>query len=167
MPAFASEVSLNVATNKQMQIGRFNKTEEVYKMFPRNKVGSQQKGNRNFCSVLIGVLTSLILIGFCADLSDAYSVKPADEYKEIKAIYKDLRKQQKSEDLEKLVEKSRDFVTAHPEYNRVDEVYYLLGNALVQLERVDEGIKVFEKLIEDHPNAPLRSKLLVRIGIGV
>ena len=136
-------------------------------MFSRNNIGSQEKENRNFHSVLIGVFTSLVLIGFCVNLAGAYSVKPADEYKEIKEIYKRLRKQQKSEDLEKLVEKSRDFVAAHPEYRRVDEIYYLLGNALVQLARVEEGIQVFEKLIEGPSKRPLRSKLPVRIGVSV
>ena len=130
-------------------------------MFSRNKIGSQQKSNRSFRSVLIGVL----LIGFCVNIAGAYSVKPADKYKEIKAIYKSLRQQQKSEDLEKLVEKSRDFVTAHPEYRRVDEVYYLLGNALVQLERVDEGIKVFEELIDKHPNERYVQSCLLELGL--
>ena len=134
-------------------------------MFSRNKIGSQEKENRSFRSVLICVFASLVLIGFCVNLAGAYSVKPADEYKEIKAIYKRLREQHKSEDLEKLIEKSRDFVAAHPEYNRVDEVYYLLGNALVQLERVDEGIKVFEELIEDHPNARYVQNCLLELGL--
>ncbi len=134
-------------------------------MFSRNKIGSQEKENRNFRSVLICVFASLVLIGFCVNLAGAYSVKPADEYKEIKAIYKRLREQHKSEDLEKLIEKSRDFVAAHPEYNRVDEVYHLLGNALVQLERVDEGIKVFEELIEDHPNARYVQNCLLELGL--
>ena len=134
-------------------------------MFSRNNVGSQAKENRNFYSVLIGVFTSLVLIGFCVNLAGAYSVKPADEYKEIKEIYKRLRKQQKSEDLEKLVEKSREFVAAHPEYRRVDEIYYLLGNALVQLARVEEGIQVFEKLIEDRPNDRYVQNCLLELGL--
>ena len=120
---------------------------------------------RSFYSVLIGVFTSFVLIGFCVNIAGAYSVKPADKYKEIKAIYKSLRQQQKSEDLEKLVEKSRDFVAAHPEYRRVDEIYYLLGNALVQLERVDEGIKVFEELIDKHPNERYVQSCLLELGL--
>ena len=120
---------------------------------------------RSFHSVLMGVFTSFVLIGFCVNIAGAYSVKPADKYKEIKAIYKSLRQQQKSEDLEKLVEKSRDFVAAHPEYRRVDEIYYLLGNALVQLERVDEGIKVFEELIDKHPNERYVQSCLLELGL--
>ena len=135
-------------------------------MFSRNDINSQQKGNRIFHSILIGMLTSLVLIGFCANLAGAYSVKPTDKYKEIKAIYKDLRQQPKSEDLEKLVEKSRDFVAAHPEYRRVDEVYYLLGDALVKLERVEEGIKAFEKVLKDLPEARYVERCLLGLGLA-
>jgi len=135
-------------------------------MFSRNKINPQQRGNRGFRNVLVGALTSFVLIGFCANLAGAYSVKPADEYKEIKAIAKSLRKQSKSEDLEKLVEKSRNFVAAHPEYKRVDEVYYLLGNALVQLERVEDGIQVFEALIKDRPDARYVERCLLELGLA-
>ena len=135
-------------------------------MFSRNKINPQQRGNRGFRNVLVGALTSFVLIGFCVNLVGAYSVKPADEYKEIKAITKSLRKQSKPEDLEKLVEKSRNFVAAHPEYKRVDEVYYLLGNALVQLDRVEDGIQVFEALIKDRPDARYVERCLLELGLA-
>ena len=135
-------------------------------MFSRNKINSQQKGNSGFRNGLVGALTSFALIGFCVNLVGAYSVKPADEYKAIKAITKSLRKQRKPEDLEKLVEKSRNFVAAHPEYKRVDEVYYLLGNALVQLDRVENGIQVFEALIKDRPDARYVERCLLELGLA-
>ena len=135
-------------------------------MFTQNKIRSQQRGNRGFRNVLVGTLTSLVLIGFCINLAGAYSVKPTDEYKEIKAITKSLRKQSTSEDLEKLVKKSRDFVAAHPEYKRVDEVCYLLGNALVQLDRIEEGIQVFEELIEDRPDDRYVQGCLLELGLA-
>ena len=135
-------------------------------MYTRNKINSQQRGNRGFRNVLVGALISFVLIGFCVNITGAYSVKPADEYKEIKAITKSLRKQRKSEDLEKLVEKSRNFVAAHPEYKRVDEVYYLLGNALIQLDRVEDGIQVFEGLIKDRPDARYVERCLLELGLA-
>lgn len=135
-------------------------------MFTRNKINSQQSGNTDFYSHLIGVLTSFVLIGFCINFAGAYAVKPADEYKEIKAITKSLRKQSNPEDLEKLVEKSRSFVAAHPEYKRVDEVYYLLGNALIQLDRVEDGIQVFEALINDRPDARYVERCLLELGLA-
>ena len=135
-------------------------------MFTRNKINSQQSGNTDFYSHLIGVLISFVLIGFCINFAGAYAVKPADEYKEIKAITKSLRKQSNPEDLEKLVEKSRNFVAAHPEYKRVDEVYYLLGNALIQLDRVEDGIQVFEALINDRPDARYVESCLLALGLA-
>ena len=135
-------------------------------MFTENKIDSQQRGDRGFRSVLVGALASFVLIGFCINFVGAYSVKPADEYKEIKAITKSLRKQSTSEDLEKLVEKSKNFVAAHPEYKRVDEVYYLLGNALVQLDRVEDGIQVFEALIKDRPDARYVERCLLELGLA-
>ena len=68
--------------------------------------------------------------------------------------------------MEKLVEKSRNFVAAHPEYKRVDEVYYLLGNALVQLDRVEDGIQVFEALIKDRPDARYVERCLLELGLA-
>ena len=135
-------------------------------MFTENKIDSQQRGYKGFRNVLVGALASFVLIGFCINLVGAYSVKPTDEYKEIKAITKSLRKQSTSEDLEKLVKKSRGFVAAHPDFKRVDEVYYLLGNALVQLDRIEEGIQVFQELIENRPDDRYVQSCLLELGLA-
>lgn len=126
-------------------------------MFSRN-------GNR--CAYVICVLSSLMFIGFCVNFANAAPRKAAYIYQEIKAISKQLKNQKKQEDLEKLVEKSSDFVAAHPEYKRVDEVYYLLGNALVQLERVEEGITAFEKVIKEYPEARYVERCLLDLGLA-
>ena len=135
-------------------------------MFTENKIDSQQRGYKGFRNVLVGALASFVLIGFCINLVGAYSVKPTDEYKEIKAITKSLRKQSTSEDLEKLVKKSRGFVAAHQDFKRVDEVYYLLGNALVQLDRIEEGIQVFQELIENRPDDRYVQSCLLELGLA-
>ncbi len=137
-------------------------------MFFRNKITLQQNANRNrtLCAHLICVLTSLVFIGFCANLVGAAPVKVVYKYQEIKAISKRLKKQKKQEDLEKLVKKSEEFVAAHPEYKRVDEIYYLLGNALVQLERVEEGITIFEEAIKKYPEARYVERFLLDLGLA-
>lgn len=135
-------------------------------MYPRNEIGLQQSGNSGFWTHLICVLTSLVLIGFCANFVDAASIKAAYKYQEIKAISKNLKKQKTQEELERLVEKSRDFVAAHPEYKRVDEVYHLLGNALVQLGQVEEGIEAFEKVVRDYPEARYVERCLLDLGLA-
>ena len=135
-------------------------------MFFQNEIDSQQSRNRGFCAHLIYVLTSLVLIGFCVNFSGEASMKAAYKYQEIKAISKSLKKQKTQEDLERLVEKSEEFVAAHPEYKRVDEVYYLLGNALVQLEHVEEGIHIFEKVVADYPEARYVERCLLDLGLA-
>ena len=126
----------------------------------------QNQANTGFGRFLIFVLTSLLLIGFYANFSDANPLKTAYKYQEIKAIAKTLKKQRAPEELEKLVEKSNAFIASHPEYKRVDEVYHLLGNALVQLERVEEGIQVFEVLVEKQPDARYVRDCLLELGLA-
>ncbi len=135
-------------------------------MFSGNEITSQKSRNRNLYAHFIGVLSSFVLIGFCANLTDAAPRKAAYKYQEIKAISKSLKQQSEQANLEKLVEKSADFVAAHPEYRRVDEVYYLLGNALVQLERVEEGIKVFKVVIKEYPEARYVERCLLDLGLA-
>lgn len=129
-------------------------------------IDTPQNGNRTFLVNLILVLTSVLLIGFCVNFVDAASVKPGYKYQEIKTIAKKLKQRSEPENLEKFVEKSREFIAAHPKYKRVDEVHYLLGNALVQLERVEEGIKVFEDLIKGYPSARYVERCLLALGLA-
>ena len=126
----------------------------------------QNQANRSFGRFFIFILTSLLLIGFYANFADANPIKTAYKYQEIKAIAKGLKKEQTPEDLEKLVEKSNEFIASHPEYKRVDEVYYLFGNALVQLERVEEGIQAFEELVEKQPDARYVRDCLLELGLA-
>ena len=126
----------------------------------------QNQANRNFGRFFIFILTSLLLIGFYANFADANPIKTAYKYQEIKAIAKGLKKEQTPEDLEKLVEKSNEFIASHPEYKRVDEVYYLFGNALVQLELVEEGIQAFEELVEKQPDARYVRDCLLELGLA-
>ena len=135
-------------------------------MYSRNERHSQQSGNRGFRAHLVCALISLVLIGFSANFADAASIKAAYKYQEIKAISKSLKKQKTQEELERLVEKSRDFVAAHPEYKRVDEVYHLLGNALVQLGQVEEGIEAFEKVVTGYPEARYVERCLLDLGLA-
>ena len=144
-------------------------------MFIRNQTILIQKNKTRFSVYSIGILALVVLIGFCSHLTaeDASQtspdVSPAQigfKYQEIKAIYKKLTNQNKPEELEKLVKQSSTFVTSFPEYKRVDEVYYYLGNTLVRLKRVEEGIKVFEKLIKEHPEARYVQPSMLELGMA-
>ncbi len=135
-------------------------------MFSRNVIDAQGSNNRIIFVSLIPALTSLMLIGFCTHFADAASVKAGYKYQEIKAITKKLKQRSDAEDLEKLVEKSKEFIASHPKHKRVDEIYHLLGNALVQLARVEDGIKVFEELIDDYPSARYVERCLLALGLA-
>ena len=135
-------------------------------MFSRNAITPQHHRNRNHCAYVICVLSSVVFVCLCANLVSAAPRKAAYIYQEIKAISKGLKKQTKQEDLEKLVEKSAEFVAAHPEYRRVDEVYHLLGNALVQLARVEEGIMAFKTVIKEYPEARYVERCLLDLGLA-
>ena len=135
-------------------------------MFSRNAIDAAENKNRVIWSSVIFAITSLVLIGLCTHFADGVSVKAGYKYQEIKAIAKKLKQRSDSEDLEKLVEKSRAFIASHPKHKRVDEVYYLLGDALVQLERVEKGIEVFEELIKDYRHARYVERCLLDLGLA-
>jgi peroxiredoxin len=133
------------------------------------------KDKTRFSFHSISIFTIIVLIGFCSYLAaddssqSSTNVSPANvryKYQEIKELGKKPANQITSKELEKLVEKSTDFVSTFPEYKRVDEVYYYLGTSLVRLERVEEGIKVFEKSIMEHPETRFVPQCLLELGLA-
>ncbi len=85
---------------------------------------------------------------------------------EIEALGKRLAKENKSEKLEVLVQKATDFIRLFPKSERVDAVYYYLGNSLVRLDRVEEGITVFEELYKELPEARYAGRILLELGLA-
>ena len=145
-------------------------------MFFRNQATLIQKIRHFSWFTVLNILAIVMLLGFCSSLVHAdsatssvtvnSSVKPSFKYQEIKSIVKKLANRHKPEELEGLVEKSTDFIQTFPEYKRVDEVYYRLGNALFRLERVEESIKVFEKLFKEHPEKRWIAPSLLELGLA-
>lgn len=144
-------------------------------MFIRNQTTFDHKQNSSVSVCNISILAIVVLLGFFTNLASVDSaetgttVSPKEirgKYDEIKTIAKKLTNQNAPEELEKLVEKSTDFIAAFPEYKRIDEVYYRLGNASVRLGRVEAGIKVFEKLDEKHPEARWIAPSLLELGMA-
>ena len=143
-------------------------------MFFSNQKNIIQMINHRFSVHIYRILTLVMIIGFCsayahADSSAGAEVttqRPSFKYQEIKQLAKKLSNDNTPEELEKLVKKSSDFVAAFPEYRRIDQIYYYLGNALVRLDRTKEGIKVFEVLIEKHPDARWVAASLYELGLA-
>ena len=134
-------------------------------MFSRN---GTTKANRWYYLVI--VLVGSVVFSSCVSptLNTAGSTAMTDNeaYAEIKAIAGKLENSSDPAAYELLVEKSAVFIDAYSKYKRVDEVYYLLGTALMQLDRPEEGIEVFEELIRYYPAANYVEQSLLTLGLA-
>ena len=83
-----------------------------------------------------------------------------------KKIEKTLSTTSESTTAEMLIQKSRVFIKAHPKYEKVGEVYYILGTTLVQFDRTEEGIAVLEELIRYYPLAASVEPSLLTLGLA-
>ena len=134
-------------------------------MLTRNKTA---RVNRWHC--LIIVFVGLVILSSC--VSSTYntigstSMTDNEAYAEIKTIAGKIENSSDPAAYEALVEKSGVFIKAHPKYKRVDEVYYLLGTGLILLNRVEEGIEVFEELIRYYPTADYVEPSLLTLGLA-
>ena len=136
-------------------------------MHPRNESTAM---NRWYCFViaLIGlvVLNSCVSSTFTLNTTNFASITDDNAYKEIKAIAQKIENSGDPAAYETLVEKSSVFIKEYPKYRQVDEVYYLLGTSLIQLNRTEEGIDVFEELIRYYPAADYIEPSLLRLGLA-
>ena len=120
---------------------------------------------------LVIVLTACVVFSSCVsstlNTTNSASVKDSEAYNEIKAISDRLSEGGNPSDYEALVEKARVFIKAYPKYTRVDEVYYLLGNGLIMLDRIEEAIEILDELIRYYPAADYveQSLLFIRVWL--
>ena len=125
---------------------------------------------RNHWDYFIIVLSGFVLMSSCVSSTlnetGSTATTASHAYNEIKATVKKLSEGGEPADYEALIEKSRAFIKAHPKYRQVDEVYYLLGAILVQLQRAEEGIAVLEELIRDYPSASYVEPSLLTLGLA-
>ncbi|MFW6131702.1 MAG: outer membrane protein assembly factor BamD [Candidatus Aminicenantaceae bacterium] len=56
------------------------------------------------------------------------------------------------------VSRLNDILTKYPQYSKMDEVFYLLGDSYYRWEKVDESIPYFRKVISDYPNSKYAKK---------
>lgn len=117
----------------------------------------------------------MVLLGYNSNITIAESdekevaISPAKigyKYQEIKSTAKKNLNKNETDALENIVAKSQDFIENHPKYKRIDEVYYYLGNALIRLERVEEGIAVFETLFKEDSDARYVPTILLELGLA-
>ena len=134
-------------------------------MFARNKITKV-----NWGYLLVIVLTGLVVLSSCVNstlnTTGSISMTDSEAYGEIKAIVEKLKNSNDPTAYEVLIEKSAVFINTYPKYKRVDEVYYLLATSLIHLNRVDEGIMVFEELIKYYPAADYVERSLLALGLA-
>ncbi len=134
-------------------------------MFSRNEI---TEANR-WCYLII-LLTGWVVFSSCVsstlNTTGSNSLTDNEAYAEIKAIAGKLENSGDPAAYEMLVEKSAVFINAYPKYKRVDEVYYLLSTGLMQLDRIEEGIEVFEELIRYYPAADYVEPSLLTLGLA-
>ena len=143
-------------------------------MFSRNEI---TRSNRwyYFVAVLMGLVVFSSCMSSTLNTTDSSSILNTagstsmtdnEAYAEIKAIAGKLKDSSDPTAYEMLVEKSAVFINAYPKYKRVDKVYYLLGDSLIRLNRVDEGIAVFEELIKYYPAADYIEQSFLALGLA-
>ena len=115
--------------------------------------------------VLLTVI-GCILTTICIGSVDAASIKTSYKYQEIKRLHKKVLQDSESADLDSLIEKSRTFVKAHPEYKRIDQVCYIFGNALTRADHTEEGIQIYQQLVNDYPEAAYIAPALLEMGLA-
>lgn len=134
-------------------------------MFPRNT-----RIKINGWHHLIIMLTGLLLMVSCvnstltATISDSMSANHT--YSEIKSTLDELSNGGEPADYDALIEKLRTFIKTYPKHRRADEAYYFLGSILVELQRIEEGIEVFEELLKDYPFATYVEPSLLTLGLA-
>ena len=117
-------------------------------------------------AIIVLILFAVSCVPSSIDTSGTIPVSAREGYTEIINISKQLQTTSDTETAEMIIEKSRSFIKTHPKYDKVDQIYYILGSVLVQFDNPEEGIKVLEELIRYYPLAPSVEPSLLNLGIA-
>ena len=134
-------------------------------MQPRNRGIAMNRWDC-FIIALIGLVVLNSCVSSTFNVTSSSSITDDNAYREIRAIAEKLANSDDPAAYETLTEKSRVFIKEHPKHKRVDEVYYYLGISLIQLNRTEEGIAVFEELIKYYPSADYVEPSLLKLGLA-
>ena len=115
---------------------------------------------------LLLIVVGCILTTFCISSVDASSIKTSYKYQEIKRLHKMILKDSEPAGLNMLLQKSRAFIAEHPKYKRIDQVYYIFGNALTKAGNAEEAVKAYQQLVENYPKATYFAPALLEMGLA-
>ena len=112
------------------------------------------------------IVIGYLLTTFCIFSVDAASIKTGYKYQEIKRLHKMILKNSEPAGLNMLIQKSRTFIAEHPKYKRIDQVYYIFGNALTKSGNAEEAVKAYQQLVENYPKATYFASALLEMGLA-
>ena len=112
--------------------------------------------------IVVGYLLTML----CISSVDAFSIKTSYKYQEIKRLHKMILKDSEPAGLNMLIQKSRAFIAEHPKYKRIDQVYFIFGNALTKAGNTEEAVKAYQQLVENYPKATYFAPALLEMGLA-
>ena len=124
------------------------------------------RSHNDFRRYLLLAVVGCILTMLCISSVDAASIKTSYKYQEIKRLHKMVLQNSESAGLNMLIEKSRTFIAENPKYKRIDQVYYIFGNALTKVGHTEEAIKAYQQLVENYPKATYFAPALLEVGLA-
>lgn len=115
---------------------------------------------------LLLAVIGCIFTTFCISAASTASIKTSYKYQEIKRLYKTTLQSSEPAALNMLIQKSRTFIADHPKYKRIDQVYYIFGNALTKTGNAEEAVKAYQQIIENYPKATYFASALLEMGLA-
>ena len=112
------------------------------------------------------IVVGCILITLCTASVGAASIQTSYKYQEIKRLRKMIIQNSEPAALNMLIQKSRAFIADHPKYKRIDQVYYIFGNALTKAGDTEEAVKAYQQLVENYPKATYFARALFEMGLA-
>ena len=123
------------------------------------------RSHNDFHRYLLLTVVGCILITLIASVGTA-SIKASYKYQEIKRLHKMISQKSEPAGLNMLIQKSRAFIAEHPKYKRIDQVYYIFGNALTKAGDTEEAVKAYQQLVENYPKATYFAPALLEMGLA-
>ena len=124
------------------------------------------RSHNDFRHYSLLIVVGYLLATFCISAVDAASIKTSYKYQEIKRFHKMILKDSEPAGLNMLIQKSRAFIAEHPKYKRIDQVYYIFGNALTKTGNAEEAVKAYQQLVENYPKATHFALALLEMGLA-